>query len=88
MVLYHIFGLIKDIDMVFTKKAIKEQELIIKDFPILWEYYSPNMGNFQFSYKDLRLIFDEVERWMKSKKDSSWAIIKEDNYFYLTSEWA
>tara|TARA_R110000787_G_scaffold186260_1_gene297797 strand:- start:562 stop:807 length:246 start_codon:yes stop_codon:yes gene_type:complete len=77
----------KIIDMVFTKEAMKEQEMIIKDFPELWKHYQPTMGNFQFSFLELHSIWIIVSKWIESKKDGSWVIIKEGGYFYLTSEW-
>lgn len=50
--------------MGFTKQALRQQEIIKKQYPELELFYHEMMGNFSFTKKDVLLNIESIIRWM------------------------
>ncbi len=73
--------------MGFTKKAIKQQEIIKNDYPELEKYYQNMMGNFSFTKNDVLLHINSILKWMKQFPEYQLMNESHDGFeeeFYLT----
>lgn len=73
--------------MGFTKRALKQQEIIKNDYPELAKHYHIMMGNFSFTTNEVLLNIVSILKWMKQFPEYQLMhqfIDDSDELFYLT----
>lgn len=59
------------------REKIKE---IIANYPSLWEFYQPHIGNFIIDLEKYEDVFDEVNKWLANHKEYKLELITDNDY--------